>query len=68
MKLTDMASTKIAWRKAEIHEVLLGFGQRDIQMTINETIVEEMGMTMEKAKNCKIVRASVAKIIFSKFE
>ncbi len=68
MALSDIASTKIAWRKAELKELLKGFGRRQIVNSINEIISKQMNISMEEAKKMKTIKPSIVKIILLKFE
>lgn len=68
MALSDIAETKIAWRKAEILILLKGFSRDEVRKNINEVISKEMKITLEEAKKMKTIRPSVVKKILLTFE
>lgn len=68
MALSEIADTKIAWRKAEIYDLLKGFGRKVIQNSINETISNEMNIPIKEAKKMKTIKPSIVKIILKEFE
>jgi ribose 5-phosphate isomerase len=68
MVFSDVAYTKISWRKAEIQDLLKGFGHNSIRSKIIEILSKEMNITIEEARNMKTLRPSIVKIILSNFE
>lgn len=68
MALSDIAETKVAWRKAEILILLKGFGRDQVRKNINEVISKEMNITLEEAKKMKTIRPSIVKKILLNFE
>lgn len=68
MALSDIANTKIAWRKAEIKELLKGFSTHLIQATIIEIVSREMKIPIEEARKMKTIKPSIVKIILLEFE
>lgn len=68
MALSDIAETKIAWRKAEIMNLLKDFGSIEVRKKINEVISKEMKITLEEAKKMKTIRPSIVKKILLNFE
>ena len=68
MALSDMASTKTAWRKSEIHDLLKGFGRTIIKNSINETISNEMNISIDEAKKMKTIKPSIVIKILKEFE
>jgi hypothetical protein len=68
MALSDIADTRICWRKAEIHDLLKGYSIRLIKSTINQIVSTEMNISIDEAKKIKTVKPSIVKIILKDFE
>ncbi|TDD74608.1 hypothetical protein [Flavobacterium caseinilyticum] len=68
MALSDIANTRICWRKAEIQDLLKGFSVRLIKSTINQIVSTEMNISIDEAKKIKTVKPSIVKIILKDFE
>lgn len=68
MALSDIANTKIAWRKGEIKQLLNGFGRDFIANTINEIVCKEMNISIDDARKMKTIKPSIVKIILLEFE
>lgn len=68
MALSDIASDKIAWRKAEIQELLNGFSHKTVRRKMNEIISIEMNISIEEAGNIKTIKQSIVKKILLAFE
>lgn len=68
MALSEIANTKIAWRKAEIQDLLKGFGSKQITRTVNEIISKEMNISIDEARKMKTIKPSIVKIILLEFE
>lgn len=68
MALSDIASDKIAWRKAEIQELLNGFNHKTVRRKMNEIISIEMNISIEEAGNIKTIKQSIVKKILLAFE
>lgn len=68
MALSDIAESKIGWRKAEIIDLLKGFSSREVRSNMNEIISKEMGISLDEAKKMKTIRPSIVKKILLNFE
>lgn len=68
MALSDIASDKIAWRKAEIQGLLNGFSHKTVRRKMNEIISIEMNISIEEAGNIKTIKQSIVKKILLSFE
>ena len=68
MALSDMASTKTAWRKAEIQKLLNGFSEKVVRQTMNEIISKEMNVSIDEARNIRTIKPSIVVKVLKEFE
>ena len=68
MSFSDIANTKIGWRKNEVYELLKNFSQKNVRSSLNEIIAIEMNVSVEEAKKLKTIKSSIVKRILLDFE
>ena len=68
MTLSEISNNKVAWRKAEIQDLLNGFSKHFIRSTIIKIVSIEMNISIDEAKKMKTIKPSIVKIILLEFE